>query len=91
MREGLQARTEKIDAHLVDVASHRVTKDRYAARVHDATNGSLIGRGSGATRLEAEERALESARLVLGLQSARASFRRGVDKLNASRPPDSTE
>ena len=81
---GIRTRHETIGVDMVHVASHRVTPTRYAAEVHNDQDGTLIGKGSGTTRQEAEERALESARLLLELHAARASFRRGLAGLKGS-------
>ncbi len=75
---GIRSRHATIAGEVVHIASHRITPTRWAAEVLYEQDGTLIGKGSGATREEAETCALEGARLVLGLHAARASFRRGI-------------
>lgn len=74
-------RREDVDGFEVVVASHRLTPERFSARVHNVEAGTVIGRGSGPTREAAEERALEGARLVLELHAARMSLQRGISAL----------
>ncbi len=79
-------RTDTIDGHAVGIESYKVGA-RYSARVDNIDPGAVIGRGQGATRREAEELAVESARLTLSLRSASEAMRRSAESLPGKRGP----
>ncbi len=77
-------RTETIEGHAVGLSSYKVGL-RFAARVDNIDPGAIIGRGQGATRLEAEQQALESAALTLNLRSSAEAMRRSAEQLRGSK------
>ena len=58
---------ETVGLRVVGISSYRVG-NLFAARIDNVDPGSIIGRGSGATREEAEGIALEKAMLSLDLE-----------------------
>ncbi len=77
-------RSDTLDGQPVGVESYKVGA-RYSARVDNVDPGAVIGRGQGATRLEAEQLALESARLTLNLRNASLAMRKSAESLPAHR------
>lgn len=77
-----QERRVTVEDREARVASHRVG-DRYAARVEEVGSSDVLGRGRGATREEAEDAALTSASVKIGLSAARSSLRRTMAQLQA--------
>jgi hypothetical protein len=62
----------------------------FAARIDNVDPGAIIGRGSAATREEAESIALEKALLSLDLEQSGQAMRRSADHLNTDRPVPSS-
>ncbi|MEP7121599.1 MAG: hypothetical protein ABJE95_11835 [Byssovorax sp.] len=85
----MQQRKEKVGKRVLGVTSYRVG-NLFAARIDNVDPGAVIGRGSGATREEAESIALEKALLSLDLEQSGQALRRSVDHLNADRPGPSS-
>jgi hypothetical protein len=83
-------RKEKVGARVVGVTSYRVGH-LFAARIDNVDPGSIIGRGSAATREEAESIALEKAMLSLDLEQSSQALRRTADHLNADKPVPSSK
>jgi len=54
---------------------------RWSCRVDNVDPGTVIARASGATREEAENVALGSASVTLGMRDAAAALRRSVEEL----------
>jgi hypothetical protein len=81
----MRYRKETVGLRVVGISSYRVG-NLFAARIDNVDPGSIIGRGSGATREEAEEIALEKAMLSLDLEQAGQAMRRSIDYLNSERP-----
>lgn len=80
----MRYRKQRVDARVVGITSYRVG-NLFAARIDNVDPGSIIGRGSGATREEAEGIALEKAMLSLDLERAGQAMRRSIDSLNSER------
>jgi hypothetical protein len=68
----------------VSVQSYRVGS-RWAAKVETVDVGNVIGRALADTREQAEEAAMDSAKVVLELRSATASLRASANKLRDKR------
>jgi hypothetical protein len=79
-----QKRMDTLDGHPVGIESYKVGA-RYSARVDNVDPGAIIGRAQGATRREAEDLALESARLTLSLRDASIAMRRSAESLPKNR------
>lgn len=86
----MKHRKEKVGARIVGITSYRVG-NLFAARIDNVDPGSIIGRGSAATREGAESIALEKAMLSLDLEQAGHALRRSVDSLNADKPVPSSK
>ena len=84
-----QHRKEQVGPRVVGITSYRVGS-LFAARIDNVDPGSIIGRGSGATREEAESIALGKALLSLDLEQAGQALRRSVDHLDSDRPVPSS-
>src|SRR5262245_15597669 len=84
---GLVERRQVIEGVEVRVTSYQVGK-RYACRIDNIDPGTIIGRGRGATRAEAESAALAGATVKLGLSQARSALRKSLEHLADERPPD---
>jgi hypothetical protein len=85
----MKYRKQRAGERVVGITSYRVG-NLFAARIDNVDPGSIIGRGSGGTREEAEAIALEKALLSLDLEEAGQAMRRSVDYLNAERPVPSS-
>jgi hypothetical protein len=68
----------------VSVQSYKVGT-RWAAKVETLDVGNVIGRAMADTREEAEEAAIDGAKVVLELRSATASLRASANKLRDKR------
>ena len=68
----------------VSIQSYRVGS-RWAAKVETLDVGNVIGRALADTREQAEEAAIDSAKVVLELRSATASLRASANKLRDKR------
>jgi hypothetical protein len=79
-------RNDVLEGQPVCVTSYKVGV-RYCARVDNIDPGAIIGRGQGASRLEAETAAIDSAALTLQLRNASSAMRRSVDQLPIKRGP----
>jgi hypothetical protein len=75
---------QRVGPRVVGITSYRVG-NLFAARIDNVDPGSIIGRGSGATREEAEGIALEKALLSLDLEQAGQAMRHRIDDLNSVR------
>ncbi len=77
-------RSELLEGKAVGVTSYKVGT-RYCARVDNVDPGTVIGRGQGATRTEAEKEALDSAALTLMLRASSNAMRRSAESLPTNR------
>lgn len=84
----LRYRRATVEGQEVGVTSFRIGA-RFACRVDNVDPGSVIGRGNGATRDEAEQAALDKASLSLGLTQATQALRRSVGHLTTLPAPPS--
>lgn len=85
----MKHRKQQAGERVVGITSYRVG-NLFAARIDNVDPGSIIGRGSGGTREEAEAIALEKALLSLDLERAGQAMRRSAEYLNADRPVPSS-
>lgn len=80
MSEHLTERTTNICGVDVRVTSYPVGQ-RFSCRVDNIDPGTIIGRGMGDTRDQAEHAALQSAQTKLELMDSQAALRRSVAEL----------
>ena len=85
----MQQRKQTVGARVLGITSYRVG-NLFAARIDNVDPGAIIGRGSAATRDEAESIALEKALLSLDLEQSGQALRKSADHLNADRPVPSS-
>ena len=72
-----------VEGQEIRVTSYLVGK-RFACRIDNIDPGTIIGRGRGASREEAEDAALAGATLKLGLSLARTSLRKSLEHLRGT-------
>ena len=85
----MRYRKDRAGSCVVGITSYRVG-NLFAARIDNVDPGSIIGRGSGSTREEAELIALEKAMLSLDLARSAQALKLRVDHLNSERPVPSS-
>lgn len=78
--EGLVTKRIRIGHVEVELSSHQLG-ERFVARISDIDAGTIIGRGRGGTRDQAEEAAVEGGSLRLELTEARRALQSSVDRL----------
>lgn len=77
---GLKTRHIRIGGVEVELSSHQLG-ERFVARITHLDVGTLLGRGRGGTREQAEKAAIEGATLRLELSEARRTLQSSVDRL----------
>jgi hypothetical protein len=76
----LEQHVESVAGIDVRISTYKVGT-RFGAKVETLDVGNTIGRGTGGTRAEAAQAAVQSASLVLELRSATSAFKAGADRL----------